>query len=114
MQGAVAGLDEGPKLLWTRNDMILVGLICGRLSNFVRADKPDYPELPHKSIRNIDMIGFNEPSGIVSHRERRTLFVVGDNGDLVEMRPDGTRHRMCGGSWSYPFPCASQEKSRRR
>ncbi len=39
---------------------------------------------------DIDQIGFNEPSGIFWHSGRGTLFVVGDEGDLCEIRTDGT------------------------
>ena len=35
-----------------------------------------------------------EPSGIVFHGGRGTLFAVGDEGDVVEMRPDGTPLHM--------------------
>lgn len=45
---------------------------------------------PYKWIGNIDKIDFNEPSGIVYHEKRRTLFVVGDAGDLCEIKTDGT------------------------
>ena len=41
-------------------------------------------------IGNIDKIGFGEPSGIVFHPSRKTMFVVGDEGDLCEMKTDGT------------------------
>jgi uncharacterized protein YjiK len=44
-------------------------------------------------IGNIEKTGFNEPSGIVFHPSRKTLFVVGDEGDLCEMRADGTMLR---------------------
>ncbi len=39
---------------------------------------------------DIDQIGFNEPSGIVFHPLRKTLFVVGDEGDICEIQRDGT------------------------
>jgi len=39
---------------------------------------------------NIDRIGIEQPSGIAFHPIRRTLFVVGDNGFIAEMRTDGT------------------------
>ena len=38
---------------------------------------------------NIDKSGFKEPSGIVFHSKRGTLFVVGDLGDICEMKTDG-------------------------
>ena len=45
---------------------------------------------PFEWVGNIDRVGFNEPSGIVFHPQRGTLFVVGDEGDIGEMQPDGT------------------------
>ena len=38
---------------------------------------------------NIDKTGFKEPSGIVFHPQRETLFVVGDLGDICEIQTDG-------------------------
>jgi len=38
---------------------------------------------------NIDRIRFPEPSGATYHTGRRTLFVVGDEGDICEIRTDG-------------------------
>jgi uncharacterized protein YjiK len=48
----------------------------------------------HEWVGDIDQIGFNEPSGIVYHAERGTLFVVGDEGDLCEIKTDGTPVRQ--------------------
>lgn len=45
---------------------------------------------PYQWKGNIDKTDFNEPSGLVFHPERGTLFVVGDAGDLGEFRTDGT------------------------
>ncbi len=45
---------------------------------------------PNKWVGDIDRIGFNEPSGIVWHGGRGTLFVVGDEGDICEIKTDGT------------------------
>lgn len=39
---------------------------------------------------NIDRIGIEQPSGIVFHPGRDTLFVVGDNGSIAEIHKDGT------------------------
>ena len=33
---------------------------------------------------------FNEPSSVLFHAERGTLFAVGDEGDLIELKTDGT------------------------
>ena len=45
---------------------------------------------PYKWVGDIDKIKFNEPSGICWHSQRKTLFVVGDQGDVCEIKPDGT------------------------
>lgn len=45
---------------------------------------------PYELIGNIDKIDFNEPSGIVFHANRGTLFIVEDAGDLCEIETDGT------------------------
>ena len=40
---------------------------------------------------NIDRDGFKEPSGIVYHPLRKTLFVVSDEGEVEEITTDGLR-----------------------
>jgi hypothetical protein len=45
---------------------------------------------PAEWVGNIDKEDFNEPSGICWHAQRGTLFVVGDEGDLCEIKTDGT------------------------
>ena len=44
---------------------------------------------PFQWVGNIDRVNLEGPSGIVYHSERRTLFVVGDKGDICEIRKDG-------------------------
>lgn len=44
----------------------------------------------NKWVGNIDKINFNEPSGICWHTDRKTLFLVGDEGDICEITQDGT------------------------
>lgn len=39
---------------------------------------------------NIDQLNLVEPSGLCFHPLRKTLFVVGDEGDIAEMETDGT------------------------
>jgi uncharacterized protein YjiK len=39
---------------------------------------------------NIDQQNFTEPSGICYHPLRKTLFVVSDEGEIAEIRTDGT------------------------
>jgi uncharacterized protein YjiK len=42
-------------------------------------------------VGDIDKAGaVNEPSGICWHAQRKTLFVVGDEGDIYELTTDGT------------------------
>jgi uncharacterized protein YjiK len=45
---------------------------------------------PYRWLGNIDKSRFSEPSGICFHSKRATLFVVGDKGDVCEIRTDGT------------------------
>jgi uncharacterized protein YjiK len=44
---------------------------------------------PYQYVANIDTSKFNEPSGLVFHPQRGTIFAVGDNGDLCELGTDG-------------------------
>ena len=39
---------------------------------------------------NIDKVGVVQPSGICFHPSRKTLFVVSDEGEILEMKPDGS------------------------
>lgn len=52
--------------------------------------EPSVSTFPHELVGDIDKARFNEPSGICWHSERRTLFVVGDEGDICEIKTDGT------------------------
>ncbi len=72
-------------LLTVSHLAILIG--CSVLIESV--DPPDAP-FPCQWIGNIDQVDFNEPSGIVFHPGRGTLFVVGDEGDICEIHTDGT------------------------
>jgi len=60
-------------------------------------DPPTSPPVvepfPGQVAGDIDKARFGEPSGIVFHPVRKTLFVVGDEGDLCEMKTDGTMLR---------------------
>lgn len=55
------------------------------------AEKSDPLDIlfPYQRIDNIDANDFNEPSGLVFHPLRGTLFVIGDEGDIAEIQPDG-------------------------
>ncbi len=46
-------------------------------------------QLPHKSIGNIAPIPMRELSGTTYHPQRHTIFAVGDEGDIYEIRTDG-------------------------
>ena len=51
---------------------------------------------------DIDRVGVEEPSGIVFHAPRGTLFVVGDQGKIYEMKTDGTgikQRDLAEGGW---------------
>ena len=44
---------------------------------------------PYQRIKDVAPDDFPEPSGVVFHPARGTLFVVGDEGDIAEIDPDG-------------------------
>ena len=50
--------------------------------------------LPYEWFGNIDKVKFKEPSGIFFHPKSETLFVVGDLGDICEIKTDGTLVRQ--------------------
>jgi len=67
-------------------------LMLGAAAAAVATGLPCEPRdmvLAYEYVGDIDQIGFNEPSGIVYHTGRGTLFVVGDAGDLCEIKTDG-------------------------
>ena len=45
--------------------------------------------LPYKWVGLIDRDRLNEPSGIVYHPTRHSLFAIGDEGDIIELAMDG-------------------------
>lgn len=45
---------------------------------------------PNKWLGDIDKLEINEPSGICWHSGRRTLFLVGDEGYICEIKADGS------------------------
>lgn len=51
---------------------------------------PPRRPMSHSPSIDIEKSGFREPSDIVYHAKRRTLFLVGDEGDVAEIRTDGT------------------------
>lgn len=64
------------------------------LNGYTASAKKDVDPLdilfPYQWVGDIDQVHFNEPSGIVFHPRRGTLFVVGDDGDICEIQKDGT------------------------
>ncbi len=44
---------------------------------------------PNEWVGDIDAVGFPEPSGICWHPSRKTLFVVGDEGEIGEITTEG-------------------------
>ena len=68
-----------------------MSLLCTLLLLPFGCSKPE-KAIPsaYTRIGDIDQSNFNEPSGICFHSVRKTLFVVGDEGDLCEIETDGT------------------------
>ena len=50
--------------------------------------------LPCTWVGDIDPVGFNEPSGICWHTGRKSLFIIGDEGDICEIGTDGSLIRQ--------------------
>jgi uncharacterized protein YjiK len=74
--------------------VLLLAVAVGMAPGAPHADDPRAILLQHEWLGNIDQVDFNEPSGIEYHAERGTLFVVGDEGDLCEIKTDGTLVRQ--------------------
>lgn len=45
--------------------------------------------LPYQQVDSFDLAEFREPSGLVFHPLRNTLFVIGDEGDIAELQLSG-------------------------
>jgi len=76
-----------------RRMAVCLAVVLALLPGIVQGENPADPlaiVFPYQWKGNIDTTEFNEPSGIVFHPGRGTLFVVGDAGDLGEFRTDGT------------------------
>ena len=70
--------------------LVLAGIILASASALpAEAVAPHAILFDYEWVGDIDRIEFNEPSGIVYHTGRGTLFVVGDAGDLCEIKTDG-------------------------
>jgi hypothetical protein len=46
---------------------------------------------PHPYLARFEKLELKEPSGIIFHSGRGTLFVIGDKGHLTELRADGVK-----------------------
>lgn len=71
--------------------LAFVATVCGALAAAAAAQDDLFDVVyPLDWVGNIDHSGFTEPSGLVYHPERGTLFVVGDEGHIAEMQTDGS------------------------
>ena len=73
---------------------LLCALLLLAAPCFAGGAAPEKLFFPCGRITYLDQPTFNEPSGIVFHPGRGTLFVVGDEGDIGEMKTDGTGLRQ--------------------
>jgi len=55
-----------------------------------RGERPPRNDLAEIVRTTIDTVGVDEPSGIVFDKERQSLFVAGDGGDIAEIPLNGT------------------------
>jgi len=76
--------------LWVLPAFLLTVMMVGCQNSCDAPPAPATLVFPCQWIGDIDQVGFNEPSGICWHIQRQTLFVVGDEGDICEIRTDGT------------------------
>ena len=79
---------------WTNIVIIAVMITSTGMQNAEGADQTDHPPnivLPHEWVGAIiKPQSIAEPSGVVYHPTRKTLFVVSDEGDIHEFKTDGT------------------------
>lgn len=75
---------------WSGLIILIVLALTGCMS--LAQQKPDPLDVlfPHHRIGDINAVDLDEPSGIVFHAGRGTLFVVDDDGDLAEIQRDGS------------------------
>lgn len=69
---------------------VILVLLLGCGTSQKREANPLNILFPYEWVGDIDQVDFTEPSGIVYYSKRGTLFVVGDEGDICEIHPDGT------------------------
>lgn len=65
----------------------IVLLSCSSPTSNSKIDCPQQDAL--SLVKSLTPYKLKEPSGVVFHRERGTLFVVGDQGDIEELTLDG-------------------------
>jgi uncharacterized protein YjiK len=74
--------------------LLLIILACCALTpgcNSLKTGRgPQRPPFPGQLVATFNEQHCKEPSGIVFSKSRGTLFVVGDEGDICELRTDGT------------------------
>lgn len=73
-----------------------IALLAGCQSAVDLPPDPGALILPCQWTGDIAPEGFIEPSGICWHRQRQSLFVIGDEGDIAEIRSDGelVKHKL--------------------
>ena len=70
--------------------LLAVSGAAGAVATSHGQNDPRRHVLDYEWIGDIDRSSFNEPSGIVYHPSRGTLFAVGDEGDICEIETDGS------------------------
>jgi len=82
--------------------LVLAGVLV-TLGGSALALEPTDILFPHSWEGDIDQLKLEEPSGIVYHATRGTLFAVGDEGDLCEIKTDGTpiKKERLRSEWPY-------------
>ncbi|MFW6060329.1 MAG: SdiA-regulated domain-containing protein [Phycisphaeraceae bacterium] len=66
--------------------LLLLALGCAASNDAIA---PQRIVFPHQWKGVFELPDFPEPSGAVYHPERETLFIVGDEGDIMELHRDG-------------------------
>jgi hypothetical protein len=68
--------------------ILALSLLTGCASFLTNQDPLDIL-FPYQPLNAIELVDFKEPSGLVFHPVRNTLFVIGDEGHIAEILPDG-------------------------
>ncbi|PCJ51423.1 MAG: hypothetical protein COA79_26370 [Planctomycetota bacterium] len=69
--------------------LLFLLMLFGCIKNSSSTTFPLKNIIPYKRLKNINYSKFNEPSGICHHISRKSLIVVGDEGDICEMDYNG-------------------------